>query len=155
MSLPVILQDGGGSGREAIVLPSGQLAVSPLAASVPRTVSMNATGTGFNFFRPVSDKEGIITEIIISTNKDIGVNGATITIYEAGDEDTATSDRDILIVNLLKNANLPITGLNWLVNEGKFLSAQTDDATVLLTIGLFRIPSIVSDPADLGKGADV
>ena len=154
MSIGAKLVDGKGSGAEATVLPSGQLAVGPLAYSVPTTISLAVAAQVYNFFQPIAGKEYVITDIIVSTNKDVGADGATIDLYESESATSGTATKTIISLNLAKNDDQIITGLNWLVTEGVFINADTDDNISFMTVAAFTVPTVRVDPSGAGKGAD-
>jgi hypothetical protein len=141
MSLPVVIKDGDGiTGAQAKVTSRGQLVVAPLAFSTPQFNEMTATATAYNFFTPKTSQQFIITEIIISTNKNVSVtDGALIEIFTTNAINSATPLDDILTVQLTKNANLPLTGLNIVTDCGVWINAVTDDATVFLTVSGYYV----------------
>jgi len=142
VSIPVTVEDGGGKGRKLTLSPNGEVLTRSFDYSDPVFNDMDLPDTAYNFFRALGEKQYVITAIALSTNKNIGVNGATVIVYEASDALTTTVDKVIHETNLLKNDRDNLTGLEWLVNKGKFISAKTDDDDVFATIAAYPIPAL-------------
>lgn len=147
MTIPVVLQDGSGSSFSAKISSNGELIVRPIEFSSSRSVIMDLANTAFNVWGPVTGKEFVATSTIISTNKDIGVNGTNIEIYESDAPDSITVNGDSTKMNLLKNTVVPITGLLNKIPSGKYLNGKHDDAApnaeVFLTIGGYFVPMLI------------
>ena len=145
----------GATGKAARVSDAGELVIGAAGHSDPRSVYLDAVDTAYNIRKPVSGQQYVITAIILATNLNIGVGGATVIFYEASTEDTATVDKIIFQAQILKNSSFVITGIDWEVSEGKFLNAKTDDDDVYVTIATYMTPAHDDNPALLGIGADV
>lgn len=140
MAGPVAIVDSK-DGQAARVTRFGQLVVAPLAYSTPIAQELDVINTAFNFLSPESGKKIVITDIIVSADKSVSVTDpAEIEIYEAGAVDTITIDQGIVSPRLLRGRSLPLTGLNLLVPEGKWVNAKTNDNNVLVTIMFYRVP---------------
>jgi len=139
MSIPSVIKDNN-SGVTAKVTEFGQLVVAPLQYSTPIVDELDVINTAFNFIEPQQDRSIVITDIIISADRVVGVNGADVEIYEAISADTTTVDITILEVDMVKQTQLGLTGLNLIVPEGKFVNAKTDDNNILVTIMFYRVP---------------
>ena len=131
----------GESNQAAMVTEFKQLVVAPIAYSTPVQQVMDATGTAFNFIVPVQGKSIVITDVIVSANKNVSnTTPADIVIYESGAANSLTNIETILQPQLTGASNLAITGLNLIIPKGVWVNASTDDATVLLTIMFYRVP---------------
>ena len=139
MSTPAVIQDAN-SGNRAIVTRYGQLVTSPIDYSRPVAKTLDVINTAYNFVEPSADQRIVITDIVITANKNVGVNDATVTIYEASEIDATTSDNDILNLEIIKQTSLVLTGLNLIVGEGKYINAKTDDDDIFVTIMFYRVP---------------
>lgn len=137
--IKVNISDGHGSGNIAKITPQGEILTRQLKFSESQFQAMDTIDTAFNFFKAKAGERFIITSVLLNTNKDIGVNGANVDIYEADSVSSTTIDKQILKINQLKNETTPITGTFVAVNEGKFLNGKTDDAIVNVTIGGYFI----------------
>lgn len=140
MANPVNIKDSD-SGVKAKVTKFGQLVVAPLQYSTPVVNSLDVINTAFSFVEPQQDRSIVITDIVISADRNVGVNGANVEIYEADAIDTITVDITILEVDMVKQTQLGLTGLNLLVPEGKFVNAKTNDVNILVTIMFYRVPA--------------
>jgi hypothetical protein len=128
------LKDGRGAGTYACITKRGELVVGPADYSTPVAKTLTVADTAVNFFGPRSGKQFVVTGVLIGTNKDVGVNGADVFVYEAATADTTTVSVALMELQLLKNDARDITGLNVIVGEGKFVNAKSDDTTVFITV---------------------
>ncbi len=129
------------TGFAARVTKFGQLVVAPIAYSESITVEMDVIDTAFNFLTPLSGHSVVITDILVSANKDVSnVEPAVIEIYGADEADSLDAAVDIISPRLIRAANLPMTGLNLLIPEGKWINAKTNDNNVLVTLMFYRVP---------------
>lgn len=139
MSAPTVIQDAASSNR-ATVTRYGQLVVAPVDYSAPVAQTLDVVNTAYNFVEPSQGQNIVITDIILTANKNVGATDATVTLYEASGIDAITSDKDILNLEMIKQSNLVLTGLNMIVTEGKFVNAKTDDDDIFVTIMYYRVP---------------
>ena len=127
--------------KGAIVTEFGQLVVATIAYSDPVARNMNVIGVAFNFAGPTQDQQIVITDILVSADRNVSnTTPANIEIYEADAIDSIIPADAIMSPQLIRAANLPMTGLNLIVREGKWLNAKTDDAAILLTIMFYKVP---------------
>ena len=134
MGIDTTIIDGSGSGKSVKISSRGQLITSPLEFSIAYTVEVNATATAFNFVPPLSNKQFVITDILLYADKNVGVNDASVQIYEADAINTTTISKTILDIEMVKQTSRDITGLNLIISKGKWLNIKTDDATIFATI---------------------
>ncbi len=139
MSTPINIQDNE-TGNRATVTRFGQLVVAPVDYSAPVAQTLDLVNTAYNFVEPKAKQNIVITDIILTANKNVGASDATVVVYEADAPDTTTSTKDILNLEMIKQSNLPLTGLNLLITEGAFVNAKTDDDDVFVTIMYYRVP---------------
>lgn len=148
MTIAIRLEDGKGSSSQVKVTKDGELITRVFDYSDSNSVTLDVANQAFNLFGPVSDSNFIITGIIISSNKDITVNGSLVQIYEADSPDDLPGTKDRLPINILKNATIPITPLLGKINMGKYLNAKHDDASpnaeVFVTVFGYYIPADVT-----------
>jgi len=138
MATPVRIV-GGGNKIPAGVTTFGQLVVAPLDFSRPATARLLVAGAVVNLIEPKQGHSIVITDIMVSTSKDLGPNGANITVYEADTAITLTSLEDIFETEIVKNTFVPITGLNLGVPQGRFVNIVTNDANVFATVMFYRV----------------
>ncbi len=136
MTISTNIEDGTGTSNKAQVTIRGQLVVGAIDYSTAFTVTANVINTGFNFVPPIAGKRFVITDLLLDAGKDVSSSTAgTVIIYEAVAVDTVTIDKTILSIEMLKNTNRVITGINLIiVSEGRWINIKTTDATVTGTI---------------------
>ena len=140
MPAPTIVRDPY-SDSTARVTKYGQLVVAPLSYSVPVAIELDTINTAFNFIEPQANHSIVITDIIVSANKNVSATDpANIEIYEADGADELTAAPSIVRPQLSRSSNVSYIGLNLLVPEGKWVNAKTDDSSVLVTIMYYRVP---------------
>jgi len=128
-----IINSIGNGGYGVAVTKRGQIVTAPLNFSIPENVTLNVINTAFNLRPPITGKIFVITDLIISTDKNVNVNGAIIEIYLASSVDTLTSDKTLLLINLGRQDSFDVVTLNWISVQGKWLNAKTDEANVDIT----------------------
>ena len=138
MTAPVRIVDPY-SGVSAKVTEFGQLVTSPIDYSVSSQIVATVDDLPYTLVSPQNGRSIIITTVLLTANRNIGVNDATVTVYAASTA-TATSGDDIFQVELAKNGQLVLTGLNLRVNSGLFLNVKSNDSTVYATVLYYRVP---------------
>lgn len=140
MGVPSVIKDLK-TGQSARVTEYGQLVVAPLAYSTPVLLSMVTPGIAYNFIEPAGGQSVVITDIIVSADKDVSATTpAEIAIYEADAPDTLNVVASIVTPQLVRSDNFILSGLNLLVPEGLWVNATTSDSTIKLTIMFYRVP---------------
>ena len=66
------------NGLAARVTEFGQLVVAPIAYSTPVVDTLAVVDTAVNFVEPVANHQVVITDIILSSDKNVGVDGAAV-----------------------------------------------------------------------------
>jgi len=144
------------TGIVAKILGAGELATAPRHFSTPVSIKLDTINTAYNFASAVAAKKFIITDIIMTADKNVTTD-ALVEIYEGATAITTTVDKTIFKTEILKNTDLILTGLNWEVAGGKFLNAKTDDDDIFMTIAYHINPDMGASEnviAGLGKGED-
>ena len=132
---------GDNNDTRAKVTKYGQLVVAPLSYSEPVFVELLVPGDAYNFIEPVAGEAVVITDIIVSANKDVSATTpATVRIFQSDEADSINIIKGIIAPQLTRSSNVDYTGLNMFVPEGRWINATTDDATVLVTIMYYRVP---------------
>jgi len=139
MPLDVQIQDGGGSSRKAHVSSSGELIVNKVDYSSAYSLTADVINTGYNFVPPQFNKRFVVTDILLYANKNVGVNDATVVLYEADSATSTTSTKTILNIEMQKNSSRDITGLNLIISEGKWVNIKTDDDDIFATLMGFYV----------------
>ena len=141
MSLPVKII--GRKGKAVDVAGSGHLVVGEHAFNETVPKDLSSTNTAFNFYRPMAQKQFIIKGIVAKANKDVSTStDADLIIYEGATNVTTTVDKTLFQAAMTKHDSLILLPLNIIVNEGKFINAKTDDASIFVTIMGYYIPKL-------------
>ena len=130
------------TGNAASVTQYGQLIVAPVDYSSLTQENLTVVDTAYVFVTPLAGHSIVVTDLLISTDKNVGVNGASLQIYTASEADSVTITGGVLDVEMLKNTNRDLTGLNVLITEGLWLLAKTDDNNVNITIAYYYVPVV-------------
>ena len=145
MALPALIQDGGGSNRSAIVTNHNQLVVGPAKFNLSSFAEMDVVDTAYNLATPVQGQEIVISGILVGADKDVGLNGALVTIYENSVGPSSRTQTNVLLkFPVPQKSALPLLGLNLLASEGNWVNAETDDDDVFLTLLYYYAPAPVS-----------
>jgi len=141
MPAPVNIQDSL-KGTIARVTKFGQLVVAPLDYSIPIERELDAINTAFNFIEPEAGHSIVITAILVSANKDVSVTDpADVNIFEADSITSLIPAPGIIRPQMVRSTNLPLTPLNLIIPEGKWVNATTTDDVIILTIMFYRVPA--------------
>lgn len=127
-------------GYTAKVTKYGQLVSAPIEFSEFYAATAGTDDVPVNVVKPKSNKQFVITAMIISANRNVTAQSA-ITIYEASGPNATTQDKVILSVEVSKNTTLPLTGLNILISEGKWINAVADDDDAFINISGYYVIS--------------
>lgn len=128
------------NGLAARVTEFGQLVVAPIAYSVPVADTLTVINTAYNFVEPVAGHQIVITDVILTADKTVGVNGAAVEIYTADSPTSTVVTKSVLDIEMLKNTSRDLIGLNFLVGKGRWVNAKSDDVNIQVTIGYYRVP---------------
>jgi len=140
MATPVNIIGSRNSNR-AKVTKFGQLVTAPLQYSTPVSVELDVINTAFNLLTPASGQSVVITDIIVSADRNVSTTTpANIVIYQALEADLLLPDKTIVRPQLVRSGNASYIGLNMIVDEGKWVNARTDDVGVLVTIMFYLVP---------------
>lgn len=134
MTISTNIEDGSGSSNKAKVTNRGQLVTGPIDFSRAYSVDVDTINTAFNFVPPIAGKRFVITDILLYANRNVGVNDATVEIYEATGATVTTVSTSILLAEMLKQSSRDITGINLIVSEGRWINIKTDDNSIFATV---------------------
>ena len=120
-------------GFTADVTPAGELVVAPHSYDLTEFNGMASTGTAYTFYTPRVGFKFVLTGFLAVSDKNITAD-AEVIIYEAVSENTTTISKTLVQFAITKNAVVAPTPLRILVNEGVWINAKTDDATINMTM---------------------
>lgn len=149
MSIPVEITgvDTHGHNHSVKVTPLGQLVTAPFAYDEVVALTLDTANTAFNFFKPKIRKKFVTTVILLTADSNV-TGSSVIDVYETSAEDSLVIDKSILHIDLLKNDDRDIIGLNLLISEGKFLNVKCDDNDVSVTIMGYYTPTFQNGEAN-------
>jgi len=127
------------NGYTARVTKTGELVTAPLKYDETDFKSLTATGTAYNFYGPRIGQQFVISGFVAVSDKNITAD-AVVQIYEASAVDSASVSKTLVQFAITKNSVVAPTPLRILVSEGFWVNAQTDDATINVTMFGYYIP---------------
>jgi len=129
----VKIVDGKGKGKAAEVSEQGELITRPSQYSTSSKRQITDSNA-VNFFKPLSGQKFIVTGMILNTDRNVGVNGSLIEIYEATSETSTTITTDIISIDQAKNQTSPLIPLLIETVEGAFINGKADDFNVNVSV---------------------
>jgi len=127
------LTDGSGNNFKAKVTERGQLVTAPLDYSTMFPCEITTDAGACEVLPPISGKQFVITNIILSTNADTVVN-----VYESNEPDGAI-ETSILQIDIALKAVVPVGPLNLILNPGKWLNITATKKKVFANISGYYI----------------
>ena len=113
----------------------GELVVSAGNTNTVSSQALDAVNTGVMFVRPEMGSAIIINQIIIAAEKSVSSStSAEVIVYESTTGTGTAEHKRVLKMSIIKNQTESFSGLNLLVEEGLWVMAKTDDATVDVSI---------------------
>lgn len=135
MSMPSEIKDGYlGTQVGAAVTKRGQLVTAPLEFGESYQALIDVNNEVENFIVPKANWRFVLTDFLISADRNVSTAGTLVQLYESDGPDSATQLRNIFTVDVGRSTVVPLTGLNLILNEGVWLNATADDTNVYLTV---------------------
>lgn len=135
MSIFTKIQDGTGSKKLAKVTAKGQLVVGPIDFSEAFNATLGTAAAAVNVVPPLHGFNFIITSILLYANRNVGVNDATVTIFESSVGPTSSVPTKVIFTSEVpKQTSRDVQPLNLQVTESRWVNAVTDDDDVFVTI---------------------
>ena len=127
--------------KNAVAITSrGAMVVAPYAYSEVKADTLDTANVAVNFFLPKIGKSFVVTDMLLTANKNVTTD-CTVEMYEATAVDSLVVDKSILNIEMLKNSDRDLIGLNLRLSEGVFLNGKTDDDDVFVTIMGYYVPA--------------
>lgn len=143
MTIETRLVGGVGSDSSVSISKNGQMLTNTFDYSTAYNVKADVDGTAYNLVSPRQGMNFVITDILLYANKSVGAADATVVLYENSiGPDSTTETKVIFTTEMLKNTRADLTGLNLLVNEGRWINIKTDDDDIFATIFGYYIPVV-------------
>lgn len=118
------------------IVNDGAMAVLPPHYNKIFSVKLEAASTVYNVVPAKANQYFVTQTIILTANKNVGVNDATVSIYVGvSSEDTLTTQSEYLTLEMPSKSDKVISDMN-LITEGKgvWINAVTDDDDVYVTL---------------------
>lgn len=131
----------GGRGKNSPeITKRGQLVTSALDFERFYFAATAANDVAVNVVPPITGKCFIITAIILSSDRSIGVNGTIIDIFENNNGPTdGTIETQIIQDELAKQTRAVATGLNIITAEARWINVKSDDVIVRCNIAGYYV----------------
>lgn len=131
MTIPFNLE--GDTGNLAKVSVGGALKTTQNFSSAEK-ITLTSDNVAVTIVKPRSGERMIITGLILNTNRDIGVNGAVVQIYESAAENSSVVQKAILSFDIPKSSTVVTSPVLIATEEGSFINAVADDSDVNVTL---------------------
>lgn len=142
MALNVNLMDGVVCDFKARVTQFGQLVTAPLDYSTLITKSIGSVNVAVNFVSPKQGHRIVVTEIMLQANKQV-TSEAVVNIYTSDTgPDSLVIVEDIFSTEIIRQGSRDLTGLNVILEPGRWLNGKTDDDDINATIGFYYVPIV-------------
>lgn len=138
MVLKVEIVDGKGGGNSVCTTKRGELVINKADYSEAYQVDLLTKDIAYNFIGPKSGKRFVISDIIFSTNKTVGANGAEVLIYESSEPASLIVSKSLFKLVMPGKASFG-HALNMIVSEGVWVNITTDDDDVFATLMGFYV----------------
>ena len=128
--------------NRASVTSRGAVVVAPYDYDLTKFGELGTANTAVNFYGPNLNKRFVVSGVIATADKQVGAaDDATVVIFEASNDTTATEDKVLLEFVLTQSQVVSLLPLNILVAEGKFINAKTDNDDIHMNIFGYYIPA--------------
>lgn len=128
------------NGTVARVSEFGALAVGPLQYSTVSSIKMDTTGLAYTVIEPIGKHSIILTDIVLTASKNVGVNNSLVEIYASDIEGSLNAAEGVFQSEVAKNSSLVLNGLNFIIPEGRYLLSKIDDADIFIAVGYYYVP---------------
>jgi len=132
----------GNSKRTADVSKNSELFVTQRFSSAEK-ITLVSDNVAITIVKPRSGERMIITGLIINTNRDVGVNGAVVEIYESAAENSTVVSKAILSFDVPKSSSVVTSPILIETSAGVYVNAKADDSEVNVTLLCYFVPEVV------------
>ena len=140
MATPTHIHDGMGTGSVVRVTEFGELVTGSPEYDSVSSLEMGVVDTAYNLVTARGDAYTVITGMTLTANRNVGVNDARIVVY--ANEVSATSrtrTKVLFTTDLASKTSLALLPLRLLVAPGFWVSAETNDDDVFITLMYYHI----------------
>ena len=129
------------NGNLATISNEGEI-FTRLRFSSAENVTLVSDNVALTLVKPRSKQKMIITGIIVNTNRDVGVNGAIIEVYEATDANSTTVAKAILKFDLIKNETVVTSPILIETQAGRYINTKASDSEVNVTLLCYFVEDV-------------
>lgn len=138
-----VVKDGHGEGHRVKVSSRGQLITAPLDFSSISSIVLDTANVPFNLVPPLNNKQFVVTDLILYGDRNIGVNDASVQIYQADSFEAPLGGGDASIsLEIVKQTTVVLGGLNNIIDEGKWLTAITNDNNIFANVAGYYVDAL-------------
>ena len=140
MAAPFYVQDGLGTGALARVSEFGELITGAVEYDSSSSAELTLVNTAFNLVKARGDAYTVITGLLLTANKDVGVGDARIKVYSSNVSESSREQTELLFTTEMPQKTvLTLLPLRILVEPGLWINAETDDASIFVTMLHYHI----------------
>jgi hypothetical protein len=141
MTTPTHIINGSGNKNRAVVSKNGELAVSPLKYDEIVSVLLGTVDQGYTYYKPQAGMQFVVTGMYFNADSNV-TTGSNVEVFECTALNSTVVDKQLFSIEILKNENRDFPGLNFLINEGKFLNGKADDDDVRTSVTGYYVNKI-------------
>lgn len=130
-----------GARNEASISSNGETITRPFDYSLFSFQLLDTVDVAFNHYKPKTGFQFVITGVVISGNRDIGVNGSICSLYTANSATSATAIDTTFEIEVPKSTVLPFVQPNTIIGENVFLNSKCDDNSVRVGVFGYFVPT--------------
>lgn len=135
MGLSTQIVDSTSNGFGVAVTSNNQLVTGNVAFDNTMFVELAEPDIGYNFYKPVENKQFVITGIIAKADKQVSSTvDADVIVYEAPSSTSTTTSKVLFQMAMVEGDLAVILPLNIVVNTGVWINAMTTDDDIHITI---------------------
>lgn len=131
---------GGKNSNSPQITDRGQLVTGALSFEQFYLGSTASNNVAVNVVPPKTGQRFVITSIILSADRSVGLNGAVTDIFENTTGPTnGTVDKQIIQEEIGKQTRMVAPALNIIVTEGRWVNVKSDDVIVRCNIAGYYV----------------
>ena len=135
MSIEVIVT--GKNGKGARVINGGALAVLPPHYNQIFSKKLDVIGGVFNLVPAKAGNYFVGNVLVLTANKNVGVNDATVNVYSAAaaDEALGADNTEFLPIEMIRQSTVTVPNMNIrTLEKGAYINCVTDEVDIYVTL---------------------
>ena len=142
MTVEVFLKGASGPSTAASVSRNGEVLIRRYTYDEAVYKEIGTDNTAVNFYGPKAGFQFVITGVVLKADAQVSTTtDAAVVIYEASTATTTTADKVLFQTAMLKSDQVAVTGMQLLVNKGKYVNGKTSDDDIHATILGYYVPT--------------